>query len=342
MSNSASSETTINATTSGEHNERSNNDLSIVIKWSGNEFVIDSELISESDSVAHLKQIIYKKTGVMPQRQKLLGLKVKGKPAADENKIGDLKLKPNTKIMMIGSREADIDTVANISPDEGSEVVNDFDIPEEAEIPLFDREEFVKKVERRVKEYKVKILNEPRPGKKLLVLDIDYTIFDHRSVAEHISQLMRPFLHEFLTSAYEDYDIVIWSATSMKWIEVKMRQLGVTTNPNYKIAFFLDSGAMINVYTSEYGLLDVKPLGVIWGKFSQYNAKNTIMFDDIRRNFLMNPQNGLRIKPFREAQKNRSKDRELIHLAKYLKKIASMDDLSSLNHKHWHRLVNND
>jgi ubiquitin-like domain-containing CTD phosphatase 1 len=45
----------------------------------------------------------------------------------------------------------------------------------------------------------------------------------------------------------------------------------------------------------------VKPLGVIWGKFPQYSQRNTIMFDDLRRNFLMNPQSGLRIRPFREV-----------------------------------------
>lgn len=28
------------------------------------------------------------------------------------------------------------------------------------------------------------MLNEPRPDKKLLVLDIDYTLFDHKSAAE--------------------------------------------------------------------------------------------------------------------------------------------------------------
>ena len=53
----------------------------------------------------------------------------------------------------------------------------------------------------------------------------------------------------------------------MKWIEVKMRELGVTSNPNYKISFMLDSKAMISVFTDQYGVVLVKPLGVIWGKY---------------------------------------------------------------------------
>lgn len=96
-----------------------------------------------------LKQSIKTLTGVLPERQKLLGLKLKGelcwgrrrsscqeverlskqlkimfyhilanllkahtfsmvlpgKPAEDEVKLGTLKLKPNTKIMMMGTRE---------------------------------------------------------------------------------------------------------------------------------------------------------------------------------------------------------------------------------------------
>ena len=72
-------------------------------------------------------------------------------------------------------------------------------------------------------------------GKKCLVLDIDYTLFDHRSTAERASELARPHLHQFLTAAYEFYDIIIWSATSMKWVEEKMVQLGVIGHPNYKV-----------------------------------------------------------------------------------------------------------
>eukprot|EP00126_Sphaerothecum_destruens_P011479 Sdes_comp20915_c0_seq4m18264 len=53
-------------------------------------------------------------------------------------------------------------------------------------------------------------VNPPRPDKKLLVLDIDYTIFDHKSSAESFSQLMRPNLIYFLESVYQHFDIIIW------------------------------------------------------------------------------------------------------------------------------------
>ncbi|XP_060544470.1 ubiquitin-like domain-containing CTD phosphatase 1 isoform X2 [Pantherophis guttatus] len=272
--------------------------VSLIIKWGGQEFLITT--LSEEDTVLDLKQSLKGLTGVLPERQKLLGLKVKGKPAENDVKLGSLKLKPNTKIMMMGTREESLEDVLGPPPD-NEDVVNDFDIEEEV-VEVENREENLLKISRRVKEYKIEILNPPREGKKLLVLDVDYTLFDHRSCAETGIELMRPYLHEFLTSAYEDYDIVIWSATNMKWIEAKMKELGVSTNANYKITFMLDSAAMITVHTPRRGLIDVKPLGVIWGKFSEfYNKKNTIMFDDIGRNFLMNPQNGLKV-PLKETR----------------------------------------
>uniref|UniRef100_A0A8C0GMA0 Ubiquitin-like domain-containing CTD phosphatase 1 n=1 Tax=Chelonoidis abingdonii TaxID=106734 RepID=A0A8C0GMA0_CHEAB len=301
--------------------------LSLIIKWGGQEYSITS--LSEDDTVLDLKQSLKGLTGVLPERQKLLGLKMKGKPADNDVKLGALKLKPNTKIMMMGTREESLVNIFFL-PICFYEIIN----------CTFVMEENLLKISRRVKEYKVEILNPPREGKKLLVLDVDYTLFDHRSCAETGVELMRPYLHEFLTSAYEDYDIVIWSATNMKWIEAKMKELGVSTNANYKITFMLDSAAMITVHTPRRGLIDVKPLGVIWGKFSEfYNKKNTIMFDDIGRNFLMNPQNGLKIRPFMKAHLNRDKDKELLKLTQYLKEIAKLDDFLELNHKHWERYL---
>lgn len=55
----------------------------------------------------------------------------------------------------------------------------------------------------------------------------------------------------------KDYDIVIWSATSMKWIEEKMKLLGVSTHNDYKIVFYLDNLAMISIFTPKYGVVQV-------------------------------------------------------------------------------------
>jgi len=307
--------------------------LKVIVKWSGKEFNIEN--IDPLETVMELKVKIMEQTGVRPERQKLLNLKCKGKAATEDMKIGTLGLKDNFKLMMMGSLEETIIETQK-KPENLPEVINDLDI-EEDDVAVQDKEINLDKVAKRVRDYEVKVLNPSRENMKLLVLDIDYTLFDHRSVAEAGWELMRPYLHEFLERAYHHYDIAIWSATNMKWIEEKMKLLGCSSNPNYKLAFYLDSRAMISVETEKYGLVDVKPLGVIWGKYPQYTKQNTIMFDDLRRNFLMNPQNGLKIRPFREAHKNRTTDKELVGLAKYLTQIAKLEDLSELRHSRWEK-----
>nr|XP_026691246.1 ubiquitin-like domain-containing CTD phosphatase 1 isoform X1 [Ciona intestinalis] len=306
----------------------------VVIKWNGQNYPLE---ISPDMTVKDLKLLIEGETKVRSDRQKLLNLKFKGKPAEENAVLTDLKVKPNMKIMMMGTTEENLEEVLGPPPDVG-EVINDFDIGDEEEIKLEHMEEHLAKIERRVQTYEVKKINDPREGKKLLVLDVDYTLFDHRSNAEKADELMRPYLHEFLTRAYVNYDIVIWSATSMKWIEVKMKELGVTSNQNYKIAFFMDHGAMITVHTPSYGVIDTKPLGVIWGKYPEfYSAKNTIMFDDLRRNFLMNPQSGLKIRPFKNAHQSRTTDVELQGLSQYLEDISHLDSFKELKHRKWER-----
>lgn len=311
--------------------------LSLVIKWAGHSYAIDDLPLTQT--VLDLKKAIEAKTHVLPERQKLLNLKHKGKPPADDVFLSDLSLKNGTKIMMMGSSEQAIKEASEVPEDAGNDVINDFEEECAQQIEIEFREEYLAKLEQRVANYEVQIINPSREGKKLLVLDIDYTLFDHRSVAETGQELMRPFLHEFLSSAYEDYDIVIWSATSMKWIQEKMKVLGCDRHPGYKLAFYLDSRAMISIHSPRYGVVEVKPLGVIWKKFPQYTKETTIMFDDLRRNFLMNPSNGLKIRPFRSAHTSRATDRELIKLSAYLKIISVLPSFEELNHKNWEAYV---
>ncbi len=51
-----------------------------------------------------------------------------------------------------------------------------------------------------------------------------------------------------------------------------MGQLGVLSNPNYKITALLDHLAMITVQSDSRGIFDCKPLGLIWAKFPEVKS----------------------------------------------------------------------
>lgn len=134
-------------------------EVSIIVKWSGNEYPMTD--LTEQDTVAVLKHEIFKATHVRPERQKLLNLRHKGmyidyrsaissesnegdvvavvvvaffishirigKTAEDDVKLVALELKPNFKLMMVGSLEADIEDMCNV-PYHNRDIVDDFDI----------------------------------------------------------------------------------------------------------------------------------------------------------------------------------------------------------------------
>ena len=252
--------------------------------------------------------------------QKLLGL-----PKCEDNSVlGALSLKtPTQKIVLMGTRDAAMQQLRasqDAAAAVGSSVLNDLaDPPSDEEGDAADalaarHEVYADRIRARIASYKPKMLAGFRGGKRVLVLDVDYTLMDHRTVAERPTDMMRPHLLAFLEAAYHsNYDIVIWSATSMRWIEVKMRELGVTTSTRFSIAAFYDHGAMISVVHASYGAgpVDIKPLPVLWGQHPEHaHAGNTIMFDDLRRNFLANPANGLRIEACRDMPAIRHTDRE--------------------------------
>lgn len=103
--------------------------------------------------------------------------------------------------MMMGSLERDLENI-DIPPEDRQYVTNDLDVPDDVNLPVHDNEVYIKKVDQRVEEYEVTVLNPSRPNKKLLVLDIDYSIYDHKSPNETVATVTRPFLHQFLTAAY--------------------------------------------------------------------------------------------------------------------------------------------
>ena len=148
----------------------------------------------------------------------------------------------------------------------------------------------------------VHIINQPRISadnkcKPLLVLDLDHTLLDFsartlqdNAHSEHTigsasdtaaNTLKRPYMDDFLTWAYKYYDLVVWSQTSWRWLEIKLTELGMITHPGYRISFVLDKTSMFKIVSSTKSGKkvehSVKPLQIIWSKFPHWGSHNTGM-----------------------------------------------------------------
>ncbi|XP_059485360.1 ubiquitin-like domain-containing CTD phosphatase 1 isoform X2 [Neocloeon triangulifer] len=158
--------------------------------------------------------------------------------------------------------------------------------------------------------------------KKLLVLDLDLTLISG-------SHKERPFLHQFLTHTYQHYNLVLWSDSMMYRIRRILKKLKMHRHEDYKFSFYMCCNSVVYVQKGRREK-KCKPLELIWRQFPAWGPHNSIIIDDMARNFLMNPQSGLEIEKFRGGE-----DDTLPQLAKYLEKIAGMDNFSTLNHNEW-------
>lgn len=194
----------------------------------------------------------------------------------------------------------------------------------------------------------VNIMNPPRVGKPLLVLDLDHTLLDFSSKALQrdsstrelgqglAARMKRPYMDEFLTKCYQHYDMVVWSQTSWRWLETKLVELGMLTHPGYKFCFVLDKTSMFAIQSTKRGGATVKhhvkPLQIIWSKFPDvWSSSNTAHVDDLQRNFALNQGSGIKCKAYYRKKSTAQRDVELLGLSNYLEMVAqagvSFDDI---------------
>lgn len=169
------------------------------------------------------------------------------------------------------------------------------------------------------------------------------------------NRLKRPYMDEFLTWTYKHYDLVVWSQTSWRWLEVKLTELGMLTHPGYKICFVLDKTSMFEIVSTNRSgkkvAHHVKPLQIIWSKFPQWNSHNTVHLDDLARNFALNLGSGLKCTAYYRKKKRRSAstsgrgsdDRELLGLGRFLELLATneeaKDNFDSVDFECWQDYV---
>ena len=269
------------------------NKFEIVASWKGQKIQLK---VACSETIHDLKMQLQILTNIPTNRLKLIGL-VRGNIPNDNTCIGELNIKPNHSFMVMGT--ADCQMLKEKS-DQDAEIVNDLDIDYSTQtiLPPFQDTINLQLLNKTIQKTEIYIINSSRPNNKLIVFDLDYTLFDCKSPASHISLLARPGMHEMLACVYENYEICIWSQTSWKWLEAKITELGMLDHPSYKIAFVLDQSAMFSIESTRSGKKNkhqVKPLDLIYAKFPRFSAENTVHVDDLSRNFAMNPQSVLMI-----------------------------------------------
>ena len=301
-------------------------------------------LNADGTTVEELKAVLQSLTDVPADMMKLLA---KGK-ALTTGTLGANKIKAGAKLMLMGNPAAAV-AAANSAPegDGGEGLFDDFDLDF---LPSAEEIEHLEDAQRKLRESiaatEVHFINAPRPGKRLLVLDLDHCLLHFsRTLAEEgrEAEMKRPFMDDFLQACYAYYDLVIWSQTHWQWVEQKLTALGMLTHPGYKLCFVLDKSAMFRIgvrnprvtakHPGEFRHISVKPLEVVWAKIrEQYGARdgaaargahNTVQVDDLNRNFAMNPQNGLRCSAF--SRKTGAADTELAFMARYLVLIAQRE-----------------
>jgi ubiquitin-like domain-containing CTD phosphatase 1 len=181
-------------------------------------------------------------------------------------------------------------------------------------------------------------MNEPRENKPLMVLDLDHTLLDFSSKSLQretgipgaaANAMKRPHMDSFLTTSYQHYDLVVWSQTSWRWLETKLIELGMLTNPGYKFCFVLDKSSMFSIVSTKRDgssyKHQVKPLQLIWTKFPRWGPQNTVHIDDLTRNFALNLSCGLKVTAYYRKKKKvtqGARDVELLGLGQYLAHLA--------------------
>jgi ubiquitin-like domain-containing CTD phosphatase 1 len=297
--------------------------ITLLAKW-GKEKIIIANLAPDT-VIAQVKDILSAKTSILPKRQKLVGLTTKTKQkVTDDCFLSDLKPKSNATTITNGKLEVKHSFILMGTPEENifvdpsdhdnlPDVVDDFEL--EFNAGSLEWIEHVSKGENLKKFTEstiIHVMNEPRPGKPLMVLDLDHTLLDFsrksiedasnaeraasvdngmngasatssapiRTTQETIDRMKRPYMDNFLAKAYESYDLVVWSQTSWRWLETKLIELGMLTSNKYKFCFVLDKTSMFTVTstlkTGQMRKHYVKPLQIIWNKFPHWSSKNTV------------------------------------------------------------------
>jgi len=136
----------------------------------------------------------------------------------------------------------------------------------------------------------------------------------------------RPYLQQFLTFVFKNFDVCVWTAASKDYALFIIEKIIIAGNKDRKLdyIFFSYHCGLSKKYKKDSS----KELSIIWNKYKLpgYNENNVVIFDDYFEDVHKNQKgNCIIAKPFEFKDKDSNKDKFLKILEKYLKEIVLKD-----------------
>lgn len=207
------------------NNNNCSNDNTVVplyfsIKHTSNTYNVT---VDNNATIAMLKHQISLLTNIEIQNQKLIIRKIKTKFDNDTvlstlfNDVTTTSDNP-IRMMLLGTPSSTLKHMhieAHKHIELNKFILDDFDLPDTqydniTSKLLLQNHKIQHKLQKAITAAEINFINPSRPNKKLLVLDIDYTIFDMKATTYDVNKLKRPYTDYMLTTLYQYYDICFW------------------------------------------------------------------------------------------------------------------------------------
>jgi hypothetical protein len=143
----------------------------------------------------------------------------------------------------------------------------------------------------------------------------------------------RPYLQQFLTFVFKNFDVSVWTAASKDYALFIIEKIIIAGNKDRKLdyIFFSYHCGLSKKYKKDSS----KELSLLWNKYKLpgYNENNVVIFDDYFEDVHKNQkENCIIAKPFEFKDKDSNKDKFLKILEKYLKEIVLKDPQNLKKH----------
>ncbi|KAF9898451.1 hypothetical protein BX616_004009 [Lobosporangium transversale] len=188
--------------------------------------------------------------------------------------------------------------------------------------------------------------------RKLVVLDLNGTLF-YRSFHRNRKTIhQRPFLRTFLNFLFQRFRVMVWSSARQSSVDAMLEAGFADLRTNLDRVWSREHFGMA---ASEYNrkVLTLKDLSRVWmeiederknaaesemrpgGRYAtRYDQTNTILIDDSVDKSQLQPQNCIVVTSFNRAQWDLGKDEELIKVMAYMKQLIPQQNVSAYMKKH--------